>query len=214
MNARAGDNSRIKLIHTLVKTLSISSTEASTLLTHLLRDTAEDTMSADKLNCAEDRRICWTTFQNLDLWFNSWEFFLIEFGFAYHNANGKLVFEDGALSRILNMDETCISLDGSNGNRGGHPTVTFYYKRFPQLGKATSKSALTTTMISGSNAAGEPIAPHFQFQTSAQSDEQAKAIRIECMRYMLIVRATFGHDNEQSFSVSVGLNHKGGISIM
>jgi transposase-like protein len=76
MNACAGDNSRIKLIHTLVKTLSISSTEASTLLTRLLHDTAEDTMSADKLNCAEDRRIRWTTFQILDLWFNSWEFFL------------------------------------------------------------------------------------------------------------------------------------------
>jgi hypothetical protein len=167
-------------------------------------------MSADKLNCAEDRRIRWTTFQNLDLWFNSWEFFFIEFGFAYHNANGELVFKDGALSRILNMDETCISLDGSSGNRGGRPTVTFYDKRFPQLGKATPKSALTTTMISGSNAAGEPIAPHFQFQTSAQSDE-AEVIRIECMRYMLDVRATFGHDDEQSFSVSVGLNHKGGM---
>ena len=108
------------------------------------------------------------------------------------------------------MDETCISLDGSNGNQGGCQVVTFYDKRFPQLGKATSKSALTITMISGSNAAGEPIAPHFQFQTSVQSDE-AKAIRIECMCYMLDVRATFGHDDEQSFSVSVGLNHKGGM---
>jgi len=100
---------------------------------------------------------------------------LIEFGFAYNNANGELVFEDGALSRILNMDETCISLDGSNDNQGGRPAVTFYDKRFPQLGKATSKSALTITMISGSNAVGKPIAPHFQFQTSAQSDE-AEAI--------------------------------------
>ena len=50
MNARAGDNSRIKLIDALVKMLSISSTEASTLLTRLLRNTVEDTMSADKLN--------------------------------------------------------------------------------------------------------------------------------------------------------------------
>ena len=74
--------------------------------------------------------------------------------------------------------------------------MTFYDKRFPQLGKETSKSALTITMISGSNTAGEPIAPHFQFQTLAQSDE-AEAIRIECMRYMLDVRATFGHDDEQ-----------------
>jgi hypothetical protein len=78
------------------------------------------------------------------------------------------------------------------------------------LGKATSKTVLTTTMISGSNAAGEPIAPHFQLQTSAQSDE-AETIQIECMRFMLDVRATFRHEDEQSFLVSVGLNHKGGM---
>ena len=59
--------------------------------------------------------------------------------------------------------------------------MTFYDKRFPQLGKATSKTALTTTMISGSSAAGEPLPPHFQFQTSAQTAE-AGYIRIECIR--------------------------------
>jgi len=72
MNACAGDNTRFNLIATLVKMLSISSTEADTLLKRMLPDTAEDTMSVDKLNCAEDRCIRWTTFQNLDLWFNSW----------------------------------------------------------------------------------------------------------------------------------------------
>ena len=80
-----------------VKTLSISSTEANTLLKCMLHDTADNKMSADKLNCAEDRRICWTKFQNLNLWFNSWETFLVEFGFAYQNANVKLMFKDGAL---------------------------------------------------------------------------------------------------------------------
>ncbi len=67
--------------------------------------------------------------------------------------------------------------DGSNGNRGGRPTVTYYDIRFPQLGRATSKSALTTTMISGSNSAGELIPPHFQFQTAAQTNE-AEAVRV------------------------------------
>jgi len=60
--------------------------------------------------------------------------------------------------------------------------VTFYDKRFPQLGKATSKSALTITMISGSNAAGEPIAPHFQFQTSAQSDLAGNVAVLDVVR--------------------------------
>ena len=102
-----------------------------------------------------------------------------------------------------------MSLDGGNGNRGGRPTVTYYDVRFPQLGKATSKSALSTTMIGGSNAAGEPIPPHFQFQTSAQTLD-AEALCNECIRYMLNVQAAFEHEEIQSFPISLGLNNKGG----
>jgi hypothetical protein len=65
-------------------------------------------------------------------------------------------------------------------------------------------------MIGGSNAAGEPIPPHFQFQTAAQTDD-AEAIRIECMRYMLDVVGTFGHDEEKQFPISFGMNNKGGM---
>jgi hypothetical protein len=105
----------------------------------------------------------------LDLWFNSWEVFLVNYGFATVNTNGELLFDIEMMKQILNLDQTCMSLDGGNGNRGGRPTVTYYALRFPQLGKATSKSALTTTMIGGRYDAGEPIPPHFQFQTSAQT---------------------------------------------
>ena len=82
-------------------------------------------------------------------------------------------------------------------NQGGRPTVTYYDVRFPQLGKATSKSALSTTMITGSSAAGEAIPPHFQFQTSATSAE-GEAIRIEMIRYLLDVKGIL--DGEQSRS--------------
>jgi hypothetical protein len=40
---------------------------------------------------------------------------------------------------------------------------------------------------------------------------EAEAIRIETIRYMLDVRGTFGHESEQSFPISLGLNHKGGM---
>ncbi len=113
-------------------------------------------------------------------------------------------------ARILNMDETCLSLDGSNSNRGGRPTVTYHDVCFPQLGKATSKSALSTTMMSGSSAAGEAIPPHFQFQTSATSAD-GEAIRIEMIRYLLAVKGIFGWGTEQDFPISNGLNSKGGI---
>ena len=209
MNACAGENSRKKLIPMLMQTFNVGTIEATGLLNCVVRDTATD-INAEKLNCAEDCRIRWTTYQNLDLWFDSWEVFVVEYGFATINSNNELHFEEKMKQRILNLDETCLSLDGSNGNCGGRPTVTYYDVRFPQLGKATSKSALTTTMISGSTAAGEPLPPHFQFQTSAQTAE-AEAIRIETIRYMLNVRGTFGHETEQSFPISIGLNTKGGM---
>lgn len=58
----------------------------------------------------------------------------------------------------------CLSLDRSNGNRGGHPTATYHDICFPQLEKAMPKLALTTTVFSRSNVAGKPIPPHFPFQ--------------------------------------------------
>jgi hypothetical protein len=163
-----------------------------------------------KLNCAEDCRVRWTTRGNLELWFGTWEQFVVEYGFATINVNGEVVFDEEMIKQIANLDETCLSLDRSNSTRGGRPTTTYYDVRFPQLGKSTSKLALSTTMITGSTAAGEPLPPHFQFQMSSQSAEN-ESIRIEMMRYMLDVRGTFGYDTKQSFPISIGLNNKGGM---
>ncbi len=60
------------------------------------------------------------------MWFDAWEKFLVEYGFGTYDANGKLVVEDEMKKRILNMDETCMSLDSGNGNRGGRPEVTYH----------------------------------------------------------------------------------------
>ncbi len=35
--------------------------------------TAKKMMDAKKLNCSEDHHVHWTTFQNTNLWFDSWE---------------------------------------------------------------------------------------------------------------------------------------------
>ena len=59
-------------------------------------------------------------------------------------------------------------------------------------------------MIGRSNDAGKPI------QTSAQTPD-AEALRIECIRYMLNEQAAFGHEEIQSFPISLGLNNKGGM---
>ena len=67
--------------------------------------------------------------------------------------------------------ETCLNLNGSNTRRGGRPDAVIYDLRFPVVGLATSKSSLTSTLITGSTAAGEVFPPHIQFQTKAKSKD-------------------------------------------
>ena len=63
-------------------------------------------------------------------------------------------------------------------------------------------------MIMGSKAAGEAIPPHFQFQTSAQSQENEQC-RLKAAAYFRGVWCKFGRKNAKYIGVSVGLNEKG-----
>ena len=64
---------------------------------------------------------------------------MVDYGFATINTvTGNLDISDNMKLHISNFDETCMSLDGSNGNRGGRPSTTYYDVRFPQLGQAIS----------------------------------------------------------------------------
>ena len=76
----------------LAKLFNIGTIKATGLLNHIVRDTATD-INAVKLNCVEDCRIRWTTYQKMDLWFNSWEVFFVDYGFATINTNGELLFD-------------------------------------------------------------------------------------------------------------------------
>lgn len=63
----------------------------------------------------ERRRLQWTTQYNLDVWFSTWKQILIDLGFGREATTdevgefGEIVFFDGQLDRIGNVDET----DGS-----------------------------------------------------------------------------------------------------
>ena len=83
---------------------------------------------------------------------------LVELGFATRDADGKIE----QLYSILNFDETCLSVDGSKGRRGGRPNVTLHDPRLPYTGKRTNKDSLTATLVMGSNAAGKALPPHFR----------------------------------------------------
>ncbi len=62
----------------------------------------------------------------------------------------------------------------------------------------------------GSNAAGEALPPHFQFQTKATTEE-GQRICNEVFVRVVSVRGQFGHDEEKDFDVTFGLNTKGGM---
>ena len=96
---------------------------------------------------------------------------MVKLGFAFTNDNDNTVIPDEQLERILNIDETCLVMDGSKCNHGGRPKVMFYSQTLPNLRKSTIKSSVSTTMITGSTAAGEAIPPHFQFSTTSKSEE-------------------------------------------
>ncbi len=113
------------------------------------------------------------------------------------------------LKRILNFDETCLSLNGSTSKRGGCPEVILFDPRFPMVGKATLKSSLSTMMITGNSAAGDPIPPHLHFMTKSMSVDSR--VHYNIAKYMPQIREAFGFEEERLFPITFGQNEKGGM---
>ena len=167
LNGHGGALSNNKLKIILQKCTSPSISCDITGLLRRLQKAAADSIVVGKGKNAEDRRVKWTTYYHLKTWFDSWQEKLIELGFAHYDEKSKVVIPPDKLECILNVDKTCLVLDGSKCNRRGRPEVIFYLPYLPNLDKATIKNSTATTMIAGSTAAGEPKPPHFQFQTHA-----------------------------------------------
>ena len=141
------------------------------MLQRVLSATAKS-LDASTMSLAEDRRVRWTTFTNISSWFENWEWDLVELGFAMRDKDGTVRIPNEQLPFIINFDETCLSLDGVSGNKkGGRRPITLHDLRLPFNGKQANKDSLTATLVCGSNAAGEALPPHFQFQTKAKMDE-------------------------------------------
>ncbi len=194
----------------VIKTKDWTQAQQKDFLQCVLKDSAIN-LDATKSTNAEDRRICWTTNRNLSSWFDNWEDDLVEQGFADCNliTNKISSLQPNQLKRILNFDETCLSLDGSTSKCGGHPEVILFDPRFPLADKAPSKSLLSMTMITGSSAAGDPIPPHLQFMTKSTSVNSC--FPYDIAKYMPQIHAAFGFEEERIFPITFGQNEKGGM---
>ena len=203
LNCKGGVNHRGKMAPIVAETMMVDVETAREILKRLARDTAID-LGCAKGSFAEERRVRWTTYQNLELWFNTWERELLKLGLMQLDARGLPHIPREKLRQLLNFDETSLSLDGSSINRGGRPAAYWFDPRLPQVGITTAKTAYSSTMITGSNAYGEALPPHFQFTSSAQTDE-GKMITVDCIRYMKKVWGVFGMGgaSEESFGATI-----------
>jgi hypothetical protein len=154
-------------------------------------------------------RSFWTTYSNLNDWFNAWEQFVLEKGFASKNAEGSVEFSKEQCKRIINMDETKFSVDGSDGGVGGRPSLSFTVKGLCRPGTATNKSSMTCTLMCGSNADNEPLPLHIMFASKA-TDEQNFTVSADWVTNLPRVKVQFGHEEEKEFCASLTVNSKGG----
>ena len=130
INGKGGELNRRRLRDRVNRVLGKDSINLSyKMLDRILAETAVE-LHSSKVNGVEERRILWTTYNNLKMWFGNWKIDLLNLGFATQTDEGDIIICDDQLRRILNLDETCLSLDGSKGNCGGRPEVTFYNPRF------------------------------------------------------------------------------------
>lgn len=132
LNGQSGDVTYKKLQKLLKQcTSQKKDVDCVWLMTRLLQESGVD-LNVGRSNNAEQRRIMWTTYYNLKSWFNNWERDLLELGFA-KKVDGKTIIPEDQLARILNIDETCLVMDGSSSQRGGRPAVVFTSGALPDL---------------------------------------------------------------------------------
>jgi hypothetical protein len=171
-------------------------------------------LALSKEEVIELRRQIWTTHTNLNDWFDSWEVFLVSQGFATEitgedgNEKEVIVSEDQK-RRIINVDETNLSLDGSDGGRGGRPGCTITIKHCSRPGTAQNQSSVSSSLMCGSNAAGEAMPMHIMFSSDAK-EEANFAVNASWIIDLPRVTGQFGHDEPKTFPSSVMTNEKGG----
>jgi hypothetical protein len=165
-------------------------------------------MALSKEQQSELRRQMWTTVKNLDEWYDRWQSFSLEFGFADDDGQGGITCSEEQKRRIVNMDETKFSTDRSYGGIGDRPANSITMLGVARSGTAVNKANMSSTLMCGSNAAGEALPIHVMFSSDAQ--EESYQVDARWMADFPRVRARFGHDNEEELCAQVTLNERGG----
>ena len=124
------------------------------------RETAHE-FEAGKGKIQEQRRVEWTSFHNLQRWFDTFELQLLTLGFAREkNEEEKKmnIPEVGSVIIEAKQREQILTLDGTEARKGGRPPTIFYAKDVSSAGVTpANKSGYSATFIGGSTASGTPF---------------------------------------------------------
>jgi len=147
----------------------------------------------------EDARAQWTTYNNLNQWFDDVKKDLIGTGLVEDKVvldeDGKLVSEVCFLSdwqrRIINMlDETHHNL-AITGDRGGSRAVSYHNPAFQRGAARGVKSGRHVTGVYATNADGEALPPFYIFNLTAKSEENFR-ITMDWLVGLPLITGRFG----------------------
>lgn len=163
----------------------------------------------------EHRRAIWTTYVNLNIFFDDYKKLLLEKKFATpaeDGDEGEVHIEPDQLHRIINLDESEVSIDGTNKLCGGRPGTTYAPsdKSLPTGATATNKAQNSATVICGSCASGYPVPPATYFPTKATKTENMKPPD-GAEGGLMYVKGYWGLGRLTALKATIGANPKGGM---
>jgi len=118
---------------------------------------------------------------NMDTWFDTFKDFVVSNGFATdeeeRDVDGNLIsevtFSEEQKEQIINLDQTKISEDRSDGGIDGRPSMNISSDG-PRTGTAVNKSCNSSTLIGTVTVCGSVLPPHIQFSSDANDDENKR----------------------------------------
>ena len=169
-----------------------------------LRVRHPEKIQAANIATAEDARLRWTTYDNLQRWFDEAKADLIALGLAIDrevvDEKGELISEidfraanrggDDVKRRIINMDETHHDL--SITSEKGGPRATMYHNpKLQRRYKRTVKAGRHVTGMYATNADGEVLPPMYIFDSGATIDTNFR-VKLSWLEGLPTVEGRFG----------------------
>ena len=158
-----------------------------------------DALQAATKIAVEDARAQWTTYDNLNQWFDDVKKDILATGLVvdenvFDAENGALVsevrFKKDTERRFINMDETHHDLS-ITGNKGGSRAVSYHNPMFQRGATRGVKSARHVTGAYATNAAGEALPPFYIFDSSAKSDDNFR-VKVDWLVGLPTVTGRYG----------------------